>query len=254
MIKKFTIKAFAVIAVLALYTLQFTLFIPASYAASATMSLSPASGTVNRGCTLSVEVKVDTGGADTDGTDAILFYDATRFKVTTSDIKNGTIYSDYPGNTVDPSGKITISGLAAVNQAFKGSGTLATITFAALENAPAGATQVKFDFDPNDKAKTTDSNVVERSTVQDILSQVNDATYTVGTGTGCSASSSPAPSPGGSGGTGDGAVTPTPLPTKVPVKPPPTQLPEAGDAGTTWILAAVGGILTVIGIIGLALL
>src|SRR3990167_7973764 len=94
----------------------------------ATLALSPATGTFNRGCNFSLNIDLNTNGAQTDGTDAILIYDSTRF--TANSIQSGTIYPDYPGNNIDEAaGKITVSGLASVAQAFTGQGVLATINF-----------------------------------------------------------------------------------------------------------------------------
>lgn len=215
------------------------------YAAGATLSLSPASGTYNKGCAFSMEIKLDTGGARTDGTDAILFYDPTRLSAA---IRSGTIYSDYPGNNVDAqTGKITVSGLASVSSPFTGSGTLATVDFTVLGNAPAGVTQVKFDFDPNDKGKTTDSNVVERDTVSDVLDQVANASFNIGTGS-CN---STVPR-GGS----ESAIIVVQDPgdtTTVETKTPP-ELPVSADFKTTLIMGAVAGFFVIAGIIGLTIL
>lgn len=218
----------------------------------ATLSLSPSSGTFNRGCKLTVNINLDTGNAPTDGTDVYLFYDPTRFKG--DSITSGTIYSDYPGNNIDTQqGKITVTGLASISQAFTGSGTLATINFTVLDNAPTGSTQVKFDFDPMNKGKTTDSNVVERgSAVADILNSVTDGNYVVGTG---ACGSSTTPSIGGPDSSSSSTLVTAPP--KVIVTNPPvviTQLPQGGSAETTLILSIIGGLLTVAGIIGLALL
>lgn len=210
------------------------------YATGATLSLSPTSGTFNKGCNFTLTINLDTGGAQTDGTDAILFYDPTRFTAQT--IHSGTIYSDYPGNNIDvTNGKITVSGLSSVSSAFNGAGALATVDFTVVSSAPTGTSQVKFDFDPADKTKTTDSNVVERGTIADILNQVVDGNFTIGTGTSCSLNVTPSKKPVG------GPEEATPIPTKAP-------LPTAGVAENTLILAFVGGALTVLGVLGLALL
>lgn len=233
-----------------LTVLLFALFMLASpsLALAATLSLSPASGTFNKNCNFSLEVILDTTGSQTDGTDAILLYDASRF--TANSITSGSIYPDYPGNNIDETGgKITISGLASVTQAFSGKGTLATVNFTVKDNALIGATQIKFDFDPNEKAKTTDSNVVERSTVVDVLNSVVNGNYTIGSGTSCAV---PAPSilPG-TGSTGQGAVgEATPSATAIPMK----TLPPAGSEQLTFTLTIIGVTLTIFGILGLALL
>lgn len=224
-------------------------------AAASTLTLNPNSGTVNKGCVLTVKIDLNTQGANTDGTDAVLFYDPSKFTVTTGSITNGTIYPDFPGNVVDSqNGKISISGLASVSQGFNGSGTLATINFQVNDAATAGTTQIRFDFDPNNKSKTTDSNVVERGTVVDTLNAVTDGTYTIGTGS-CNGVASPTPSPssglpggrGGPGGVGSGSGT-------VNTGPGATPLPSAALTGPTLVLTIIGVGLTVLGIIGLALL
>jgi len=221
------------------------LFSPATVTA-ATLSLSPASGTFNRNCNFPLNVVLDTQGAQTDGTDAILFYDSSRFSINTSSITSNTaVYPDFPGNNVDEAaGKITISGLASVATPFTGKGTLATLNFTVKDAAPTGATQITFDFDPNNKAKTTDSNVVERTTIADVLNSVVNGSYIIGTGA-CGTTVSPTPRPY----QGAPAVS-TPSATYVPVK----VLPNGGTPELTFTLAIVGGILTILGILGLAIL
>lgn len=215
-----------------------------AYAQTATLSLSPSSGTFNRGCSQSVNIALNTGGAQTDGTDAILIYDPSRLNATS--IVNGTIYADYPGNNIDSAnGKITVSGLASVTSPFTGSGVLATINFTVKSDAQVGVTQVNFDFDSNNKSKTTDSNVVQRGTVADILNSVVNGSYTVGTGA-CSSGTTILPPTGGVG-TPSGAVT-------SPSSSPSSTLPPAGSETLTYTLAIVGSILTVLGILGLAIL
>lgn len=219
----------------------FILYSPAAYAA--TLSLSPSSGTFNKSCSFNLDVVVDTGGADTDGTDAILMYDSSRF--TAQKITNGSVYPDFPGNNIsESSGKITISGLASVSSPFSGKGTLATISFSVKDTASTGVTQVKFDFDPNDKAKTTDSNVVQRGTIVDVLNSVVDGNYTIGTG----ACGAPAVSPKPQGGTEVSTPSASPKPL------PPKTLPPAGSEQLTFTLAIFGSVLTILGILGLALL
>lgn len=220
-------------------------------ALAATLSVSPSTGTFNKGCSVTLTINLNTQSAQTDGTDAILAYDPTRLSATS--ILNGTVYSDYPGSNIDSAtGRVTVSGLASVSSPFSGSGTLATINFTVLEAAPAGATAINFDFDPNNKAKTTDSNVVERGTVADVLSAVTNGSFVIGTGS-CV---SPTPGPGGpaviylpQGQTGIAT------PSAAPVYPTPgTYLPPAGTQELTFALAIVGSVLTILGILGLAIL
>lgn len=209
-------------------------------AVGSTLTLSPATGTFNKNCNFSLQVMVDTGGYETDGTDAILTYDITRF--TANKINNGSIYQDYPGNNIDAqNGKITISGLSSVGSAYKGAGILATIDFTVLAAAPVGASQIKFDFDPTDKAKTTDSNVVERGTMIETLNQVVDGNYVIGTGI-CSAK-------GGVVSTPSATIyqesTITAVPTKVP-------LGQTADSTTTMVMIVTAGSLMALGVFGIA--
>lgn len=231
----------------------FLAFPKGAFAQAAVLSLDPSAGTFNKGCSFSLNVNLDTGGAQTDGTDAIIFYDASR--LTATSITNGTIYPDYPGNNIDAAnGKITISGLASVNSPFSSKGILATINFTVNNNASAGSTQITFDFDPNNKAKTTDSNVVQTGTVVDVLNSVVNGNYVIGTGT-CGAQPSPSVGPRTivpitplpAGGTPSATIQPKPL-------PPTETLPPAGSSELTFTMIIVAGVLTVFGVLGLVLL
>lgn len=241
-------KKFKIFVFLSLITLHLSLITPV-FAAGATLSLSPSSGTFNTGCNVSLDINLDTGAAQTDGTDAILFYDPTRFTATS--IKNGTIYSDYPGNNIDTqAGKIVISGLSSVSTPFKGQGVLATINFTVLSTAPEGATQITFDFDTNNKAKTTDSNVVERDTVADTLNQVTNGNYTIGTGE-CGAALTTTPTITPFQGSKGGLTNP--IPTKT-IDDFAGGGKTAGLSTPTLVVAGVGGIFIILGILGLVLL
>lgn len=227
---------------------------PASVLA-ASLSLFPSSGTFNKGCSFFLDVVLDTAGVQTDGTDAILIYDPSRFSINTSAITPKiNIYPDFPGNNVDEvAGKITISGLASVNTPFSGKGTLATLQFTVKDTAPTGLTQVNFDFDSNNKAKTTDSNVVERTTIVDVLNSVVNGSYVVGTG--ACGQTSVSPSPGlGRGGTVSSSsgtfYSGGNLSSDIPLK----NLPDGGTPQLTSALIIFGSVLTVLGVLGLALL
>ncbi len=226
--------------------LVFALSMPAQ-AWAATLSLSPSSGTFNRSCAFNLDINLDTGGVQTDGTDAILLYDNSRFTATS--IVPGTIYADYPGNNIDDTqGKVTVSGLASLSSPFGGQGKLATVNFSVKDNAPAGATQVKFDFDPNNMTKTTDSNVVQRSTVQDVLSSVVNGNYTVGTGV-CGITTTVKG--------GQGAIiisTPSAQPKQFKTLDQAAGGSPGGNSEWTAALTILGSVLTILGILGLALL
>lgn len=230
-----------------LLTFNFLLFTPA-YAAGATLSLSPTSGTFNRGCTFTLDITLDTGGAQTDGTDAILFFDQSRFEA--REIRNGSIYPDFPISSFDNTqGRITIAGVSSVSSPFTGSGIFATVDFLVLPDAASGSSQIKFDFDPQDKSKSTDSNVAERVTIADVLNQVNNGTFVIGSGS-------------GSGCDGGGGSTLSPTPTSFPrggvdtLTPTPFngKLNDTGVIEPTMAILVGGGLLTLLGILGLVLL
>ncbi len=210
---------------------------------AATLSVSPTVGTFAPSCAFSVDIKLDTQGAKTDGVDAIIFYDSS--KLSAKQIRNGTLYTDYPQTIIDPANnKIIISGSASAASPYQGAGTFASVDFTVDPTATAGLTKLSFDFDPADKTKTTDSNVAERNNLSDVLSGVTGGSYTIGTGS-CGASGGPGGAVASGSGTLQGGVE-----TKIPVK----TLPVAGDFNTTLILGIGGGILTILGILGLALL
>lgn len=223
---------------------------------AASLTLTPASGTFNKSCSFNVDIKLDTSGVQTDGTDAIVLFDQSKL---TANITAGTIYATYAGTNADNNaGKITVSGLASDSSAFSGSGTLATINFTVKDTAPTGATIVKFDFDPTGASfgpdciksgpNTCDSNVVQRDNKTDSLSSVGNGNYVIGTGT-CAAGA-PAVSPT----TGQGAVIAPPA-VQIPVKEVPVKtLPPAGSEQFTFMVAILGSTLTVLGILGIILL
>lgn len=230
----------------------------AQTAQTATLSLDPSTGTFNQGCSYNINVNLDTGGAQTDGVDVIIFYDTSRL-IANSPITNGTIYANYPGSNIDSTaGKITISALASISAPFAGKGTVATVNFTVLSNAPTGVTQIKFDFDPNTVGNTRDSNVALRGGGGvDILSSVVNGNYTIGTGS-CGAAATTPPTVTtpvtvlpGTGARSQGAVSgASPSSQQIPYK----SLPQAGSEQFTFTLAIVGSVLTVLGILGLALL
>lgn len=224
---------------------------PATTFAS-TLSLSPSSGTVNKGCDLNVAINLDTQGVQTDGTDAILLFDKNVF--TGKTINSGTIYPDYPGNAIDnTNGKITVSGLASVSQAYTGSGTLATVVFTVNPAAVTSSSAITFDFDPADLSKTTDSNIVQRSTILDTLSSVTNGSYTIGTGACTSTGTTSTVAPGGTttiltgSGTSQGS-------TVAPTGTQKTVLDNTALEGPALVFSILGGFLVVVGVIGLALL
>lgn len=213
----------------------------------ASLNLSPATGTFNKSCNYAVDINLNTAGQNTDGTDAIIKFNPSQ--ITVSSVTPGSIYPDYPTANPDNSkGTISISGLSSVSTPYNGSGKFATINLAVNSNASAGSQlQLTFDFDPNNKSKTTDSNVVQTATVVDILDSVTNGVYTIGSGS-CAGGSSNVVSGGGTV-VSDNVGTPSGNLDQIAgngVKP--------GIVSSTFFLTIVGSILVILGIAGLALL
>lgn len=243
-----------------------------AFAQAATLTFNPATGVLNKGCEVSIKIDLDTQGVQTDGTDVIVTYNPAQLTTSTSGITNGTIYPEYPGNSVDnATGKISISGISSVSSPYTGSGTFATVKFTVASTLAANAAiNLNFDFDPNNKTKTTDTNVVERGTIADVLSSVTNGSYTVGTGT-CATSGSGVGTGTGSGnaltsggqgqaldgganGLGTGTGTPS---AQYQVYKPTLNEVTGGSAGlfdSTLGVTAIGIILVVLGVAGLAML
>lgn len=232
-----------------------------SFAQAATLSLNPSSGVLNKGCEVSIKIDLNTQGVQTDGTDVIVTYPTALLSTSTAQITNGTIYPEYPGNSVDSQGgKISVSGISSVSSPYSGSGTFATIKFRVADSATTNAAvNINFDFDPNNKTKTTDTNVVERGTIADVLSAVTNGSYTIGTGS-CASGVTPSPSStaiiGGQGQALPGSGTGTPSAQYQVYKPTLNDV-TGGSAGlfdSTLGVTAVGVILVILGVAGLAML
>lgn len=235
------------------------LFLP-STALAATLALSPNSGTVNPSCSFSTDILLDTAGAKVDGVDVILKYDPTKLTPT---ITTGKIFPSYPLSNVDPQqAKISISGVASVGQPYttpsSGPEKFATVNFTVVQQAGTGLANVAFDFDPQNIQKTTDSNVIEDGTTNELLNSVTDGSFKIGSGA-CNTqvlTTTPGVSTPGASlssalpGKGGVASTNSAITTAIPLK----TLPAAGGEGLTLQLAIFGGLLSVLGVIGIVLL
>ncbi len=133
------------------------------------VSKAVASG-VKVGDNFTVGVILSTGGHRTVGTDVVLRYDPAYLEASTSVFTKGIIYSDYPSVSVDnKAGVIRASGIVTSgNVNFGGEGPFGKLLFKA---AKVGKTTISSDFT---KGLTTDSNVTEVGTLQDVLGKVNN--------------------------------------------------------------------------------
>jgi len=155
---------------------------------SASFSLSPSSGTITSQ-NFDVNVMINTGGSGTDGSDIQIKYDPNFLDVVDQNssvsgvqIKTGSLYPTYLGNSVDETnGIIRLSGISQVGGIpYNGSGVFATITFKG--HAQTSATAVQFNYQPG---RTDDNtNIMQTGTNQEILGSVSDGSYAVSV-TGC---------------------------------------------------------------------
>lgn len=160
-------------------------FVIPSLASAATLSVSPSSHTVKAGDIFSVSVRLDTQGDSIDGVDLrYLNYNSSLLQVLDADVAKsgvqvtpGTLMPMTLLNNVDQaSGKISFSQVSAGGTKYKGSGTLAMISFKALAS---GSTQLTFNHTPSN---TTDSNVAMAG--KDTLSAVINGSITISGGVG----------------------------------------------------------------------
>lgn len=102
-----------------------------------------------------------------DGADLIISFDPKV--LTVKPVTLGTIFSDYPQNTIDATlGKVSISGITAQPGGVKPNGEFGKLNFVVKA---AGVAKISFDFTPG---QTVDTNLIESGTGKDILETVNE--------------------------------------------------------------------------------
>lgn len=109
-----------------------------------------------------------TGSKSVRGTDIVIKYDPKVLEATSGAFEKGTSYKEYSNLLVDSRlGTIQISGFTAINErAVSGTGVFGTLNFKAKQ---ALKTQLTLDFT---QGLTTDSNIVDAKSNQDILEKV----------------------------------------------------------------------------------
>jgi hypothetical protein len=127
------------------------------------------------GDNLNLRIFLDTGGHTVDGVDTILRYDPKLFQASSSGIIKGKIFQEFPLTQVDEkSGVVNISGISSIqSKGYNGMGDFATIRFKALSKGPAA---FSLEFKPG---TTTNSNVVEVSSGQNILEEVKNISVSI---------------------------------------------------------------------------
>lgn len=124
---------------------------------------------------VAVNIRLSTSGHNISGTDLILRFDPKILQASSSAFAKGSIFADYPQISVDSQiGVMTVSGVSGLNKKyFNGIGRFGTITFIAQAS---GQTSLSITFT---KDSTTDTNVFDASTNQDVLGRASDLTLTI---------------------------------------------------------------------------
>ena len=138
----------------------------------ASLSLIADKTSYKKGDTVTLDVKLFTGGYTTDSTDLVVKYDPSFLEPNSKTFaQQGQVYSEYPALQVDKEkGLIGISGITVPgNSGFSGVGSFAKLNFTAVQD---GQTQVTIDFQAG---QTADSNVVLSGSSKDILGNVANA-------------------------------------------------------------------------------
>lgn len=140
--------------------------------ANASLSLTPndATYTYTPGQTYNLGIILDSAGISVDGADVVINFDPTLAQVVDSKVSTTTLLEQYPLNSVDNiKGLIRFSGLTFNSKPL--TGIMGTFKF-----RPLGKGEVNFTFDFTPGA-TTDSNIAEHATAQDVLKTVTNGHY-----------------------------------------------------------------------------
>lgn len=142
---------------------------------SASLALSPSSGTLPLDTTFDVGLYLNTNGAQIDGLDAKIIYEPAKLQAQ-SISTNLQVFPSYPTKEINAtSGRITIQGIAPLSTPYSNTSPIQVATVR-LKTLIEATTTLRIDFTPG---ASTDSNVTENGTNLDILSSVTDATYTI---------------------------------------------------------------------------
>lgn len=139
---------------------------------SPALILSSNQKTVKSGDKIDIKIIVSTAGKVIEAADVQLNYDPALLSLEGSAsamFKPGKIFNDYPLKDFSQKGVVRISAISGLNKpGVSGIGTFGGLTFKAQQN---GKTRISLDYQPN---TTTDSNLIEKKSAQDILSKVTD--------------------------------------------------------------------------------
>ena len=212
---------------LTLILILLTICVPVSYAAGASLSLSPTTGSVAVGQNIAVELYLDTGGAAVTGVDAVINFNPQFLQTATTNpvIPGALFYGTQPPPTIDnTTGKLVIHpGVTSTAYAYTGRGVLATLNFT---GKAAGTSPITFTCETG--ARAGDSNVwSEQKDIIDCTLNTGGSYSVTSGGDGSSPTATPTP---GSGGSGTGATA----------TPTPSELLESGVTEWTFLMFGLG--------------
>src|SRR3989344_5484437 len=143
---------------------------------AATLSLSPTSQTIAVNGTMDIAVILNTENAQTSATDVIITYDSAKLNLI--DILPGSLYDQYIWESINnTTGRASISGIASsTSSLYSGTGTFVTFRFRGIQS---GTVAVNFD---HSTGNLNDTNVNEINVFTDVLTSVQNGTYTVSGG------------------------------------------------------------------------
>lgn len=145
----------------------------------ASMIMSPAEVSANVGCTFEIKIYLDSGGHTIDGADAVIKFDPNYLSPVK--LSQGTITSDEAVFKIFTKGDYFYFS-NVMPTTFNSKGTMGIVTMKAVKATGETPTELSFKYSSADPQNTTDSNVVERSTIKDVLGTATGAKVKIGTG------------------------------------------------------------------------
>jgi hypothetical protein len=148
--------------------------IPINVDRTPSITLNPEKNTLSVGQTGNLTIDYFTANKTIQGIDVVLKYDPSALEFAPNFFSAGPVFTQYPITQISPSDTIRISAVATVSQiGFNGSGTLGTIQFVAKK---IGQTKIEIVYQEN---QTTETNLVELQSGQEILQLVKGATIDI---------------------------------------------------------------------------
>ncbi len=167
-------------------------FIVGHVAFAARFDLSPATTQFIEGCDSAVDISINTEGRTSDAANILIHYNPAEIEIVDANptfpgtqIRTGNAYEAYADNTVlSAEGLIRLTGFSFV-QRLTGQATFGTIIFRGRPGVAAADLTIEYVA-----GSTTDSNIAEYLTSNDLLTGVTNGSYTFITGV-CAADTVP---------------------------------------------------------------